>query len=231
LWIACADNGLVVSSHIGSSGNPPYASDESPIPAWITSMPMTISVAAADWLFAPMWRKFPSLRVALSEGGIGWIPYLLERADFTIGQHGAWTNMDLGGLKPSDIFRKHFITCFIDDRFGLKNRHDVGIDMITWECDYPHSDSIWPRSPEQLWESVKDLPRSDIDQITHQNAIREFNFDPISTFGREWCTVGALRAQALHVNTEPRSRGGLNPLPDPTRPVTSADVNRILGMA
>lgn len=228
LWRACVDDGLVVSTHIGSAGQPPYASDESPIPAWITSMPMSIANAAADWLFGPMWKKFPSLKIALSEGGIGWIPYFLERADFTHMQHGAWTNMDLGGRKPSEIFRQHFLTCFIDDVFGLKNRHDIGIETICWESDYPHSDSVWPKAPEYLLESVKNLSDDEINQITHLNVMREFRYDPFSILGRENCTVGALRSKAAHVSTEPVSRGGLNPLPDASRPVTSGDVRKIL---
>ena len=228
LWETCVEYGLVISTHIGSAGSPPYASDESPIPAWITSMPISIANAAADWLFAPMWRRYPTLKIALSEGGIGWIPYFLERADFTHMQHGAWTNMDLGGRLPSQIFREHFLTCFIDDAFGLKNRHDIGVETICWESDYPHSDSVWPLAPEHLFESVKSLPDEDVNMITHGNAMREFGYDPFSILGRENCTVGALRAKAGHVSTEPVSRGGLNPLPDTTRPVTSADVKKIL---
>lgn len=230
VWKACADNGVVLSVHIGSGGNPPYPSDESPIDAWITSMPISIAGAAADWVFAAFWEKYPALRMALSEGGIGWIPYLLERADFTQQHHGEWTGTKLGGSKPSDIFRKHIITCFIDDPCGIKNRHDVGIDMITWECDYPHSDTVWPRCPEVLWESVKDVPFDEIDKMTHLNAMREFSFDPFSMLGgKENCTVGALRALATDIDVEPRSLGGLAPSRTGLNgPVTSADIKKIL---
>jgi predicted TIM-barrel fold metal-dependent hydrolase len=228
LWKICADNRVVLCAHIGSAGNAPYPSDESPIDAWITSMPISIANAAADWTFAAFWRKYPQLRMALSEGGIGWIPYLLERADFTQQHHSAWTHSKLGGEKPSDVFKRHVITCFIDDEFGLRNRYDIGVDMITWECDYPHSDSVWPRSPESLWGRIKLLPGDEIAKITHLNAMREFSYDPFSTLGREHCTVGALRAQAGHVDTNPKSRGGLNPSSDADKPVTAADVKRIL---
>lgn len=228
LWKVCADNGVVLCAHIGSAGNAPYPSDESPIDAWITSMPISIANAAADWTFGAFWRKYPKLRMALSEGGIGWIPYLLERADFTQQQHSAWTNGKLGGEKPSDVFKRHIITCFIDDEFGLKNRYDVGVDMMTWECDYPHSDSVWPRSPEYLWNTIQNIPADEIDKITHLNAMREFSYDPFSILGRENCTVAALRAKAKHVDTVPKSRGGLNPAVDTGKPVTSADIKKIL---
>ncbi|MFP6850453.1 MAG: amidohydrolase family protein [Pseudomonas sp.] len=229
LWACCEENAVVVNCHIGSAGNPPYPSDESPIDAWITAMPISIAGAAADWLFASFWKKYPNLRMTLSEGGIGWIPYFLERADFTYKHHGAWTNADFGREKPSDVFRRHVMTCFIDDEFGLQNRGDIGIDMIAWECDYPHSDCTWPESPEVLWPSLSSLSTSDIDKITHQNAMRVFNFDPFAPMGgQDNCTVGALRALARHVNTEPVSRGGLNPSVEKGEPVTSVDIKKVL---
>jgi predicted TIM-barrel fold metal-dependent hydrolase len=228
LWAACEDNAVVICCHIGSAGNSPYPSDESPIDAWITSMPMSIANAAADWLFAGFWKRYPRLRMALSEGGIGWIPYFLERADFTYGQHSAWTHTNFGKEKPSDIFRRHVLTCFIDDEFGLRNRQDIGIDIICWEADYPHSDASWPQSPERLWQGIRSLPSGDIDKITQLNAMRAFSYDPIAAFGRDSCTVGALRERAKHVDTRPVSRGGLNPSAGGERPVTSADIKRIL---
>ena len=231
LWKMCEENRVVLSCHIGTGASAPHASDQSPIGAWITSMPISIANSAADWTFATFWEDFPNLKMALSEGGIGWIPYFLERADAVQRQHGAWTFRDFKGSKPSDIFRKHIITCFIEDAHGLKSRDEIGVDMITWECDYPHSDCAWPYSPEVLWDCIKDVPKADIDKITHLNVMREFSFDPFKTTKREDATVGALRARAKHVRTEPEpSMGGLKSPYDPDRPVTSADVKRVLSV-
>lgn len=228
LWAALTEERIVISAHIGSGGNAPYASDLSPIDAWITTMPITIANAAADWLFAKFWRDYPELRICLSEGGIGWVPYLIERADFTVQQHGAWIRSNVKGEKPSDVFKRHFITCFISDKHGLKNRHEIGVERIAWECDYPHSDAVWPESPEFLWEEVKNLPKEEIDLMTHGNVMREFRWDPFSILGRENCTVGALRAKATGVDTKPVSRGGLKALGDGDSAVTSADIIKIL---
>ncbi len=232
LWKACSENNVVICCHIGTGVKAEHASDLSPIDAWITSMPISIANSAADWIWAPMWKKFPDLRMALSEGGIGWIPYLLERADFTHRHHHAWTNANFGGKKPSDIFRQHFITCFIEDDFGLRNLADVGEDMVTWECDYPHSDCTWPHSPEIVWESLKRLPEKTIDKVTHLNAMREFSYDPFAILGRENCTVGALRAQATHVSTEPAlGMGGAAPKREDGKPVTSGDITGMFAKA
>jgi predicted TIM-barrel fold metal-dependent hydrolase len=223
-WKVCADNKVVICCHIGTGAGAPYASDESPVDAWITSMPIAVANSAADWLFGPMWKKFPDLRMALSEGGIGWIPYFLERADFTYKHHHAWTFSDFGGELPSDTFRRHVITCFIDDQFGLRNLDEVGIDMVTWECDYPHSDCTWPESVEILWQGVKNLPQDRIEKITHSNAMREFSYDPFSVLGRENCTVEALRAQAKDVDMKLITLGGLRSADAPHKPVTSGEV-------
>lgn len=191
-------------------------------------MPISIVNSAADWLFLSALDRYPNLKISLSEGGIGWIPYFLERADFTFEHHKAWTHANFGkGRKPSDRFREHFLTCFIDDQFGLKNIDAIGENNIAYECDYPHSDSLWPEAPERLFDTVKHLPRSAIDKISHENALRWLNFDAFGLMGgREHCTVGALRALAKNVDTTPLSFGGGSPLAPGEEPrvVTSGDI-------
>jgi hypothetical protein len=98
----------------------------------------------------PLWDieatlRYPNLRISLSEGGIGWIPYFLERCDFTYRHHGAWVRCAWGGKLPSEVFREHSLCCFIDDKSGCRNYADVGEDIIAYECDDPHSDCTWPR--------------------------------------------------------------------------------------
>ncbi|UZG46045.1 amidohydrolase family protein [Caldimonas thermodepolymerans] len=232
LWKACADNEVVICCHIGTGAKAEHASEESPIDAWITSMPISIANSAADWIWAPMWKKFPNLRMALAEGGIGWIPYLLERADFTYKHHHAWTNSNFGDKLPSDIFNEHIITCFIEDAFGLKNLDAINVDNVCWECDYPHSDCTWPESADTFFRQAAHLSDEVINKITHLNAMRLFAYDPFAILGRENCTVGALRAQAAHVNTQPvHGMGGAAPQRDPQRPVTSGDINRMFAAA
>ena len=235
LWKACADNQVVICCHIGTGSAAAHASDLSPIDAWITSMPISIANSAADWIWAPMWKKYPTLKMALSEGGIGWIPYLLERADFTHGHHNAWTNSNFGpGVMPSDIYKKHIISCFIEDKFGLANLDYIGEDMVMYECDYPHSDSVWPHSADKLWNDVQHLSRETIDKITHINAMREFSYDPFSVLKKEDCTVGALKAAAaaVPVHTDPLlNLGGAAPKREAGKPVTSGDINRMFANA
>jgi hypothetical protein len=203
---------------------------ESPVSAWITTMPIAIVNSTADWLYMEALQRYP-LKISLSEGGIGWIPYFLERADFSFGQHKAWTHVDFGpGRKPSDLFRERFLTCFIDDAFGLANVDAIGEDNIAYECDYPHSDCLWPEAPEIFHKSVAHLSDRVINKVSHENALKWFNFDPFSKLGgKANCTVGALRKLAKHVDTREQSFGGPAPLQPGEKPrvVTSGDIMRM----
>jgi predicted TIM-barrel fold metal-dependent hydrolase len=236
LWKACSDLSMVVNCHIGSGNMAPHASDESPIDAWITTMPISIANAAADWLFASFWGRYPDLRMSLSEGGIGWVPYLLERADHTYERQREWTFSNLAA-RPSEIFKKHIITCFIDEKFGLKNLGDMNSKMVCLEVDYPHSDTLWPNSPEYFWEAAKDLAPDVIDAITHGNVMREFSYDPIAAMGgRSNCNVGALRQLGRDVDLSPRSDlGGLQARNAgdgmDRRPVTSGEIQKMFTSA
>lgn len=227
LWRVCAENKVMINIHIGSGAAAPHASMGSPIDAWIITMPISIVNSAADWLHLKALQRYPDLKISLSEGGIGWIPYFLERADFTHAHHKAWTYADFGDKKPSEVFREHFLTCFIDDQFGLKNLEDIGEDNVAYECDYPHSDTVWPECPERLIATINHLSPTVIDKITHGNALRMFNFDAFGKLGgRENCTASALRSLATHIDTKPQSFGGPAPLAEGEvrRRVTSGDI-------
>ncbi len=226
-WRAVSETGTVVCLHIGSSSQLTITSIEAPINVMITLQPMNIVQAAADILWSRVLTEFPDVRFALSEGGIGWIPYFLERADYVYKHHQAWTGQDLPML-PSELFAERFITCFISDAAGVKNRHDVGIDMMTWECDYPHSDSTWPASPELLAEALVGVPDDEVRKITHENAIRLFHYDPFSVIPRAEATVGALRAAATGVDVAPRSSGRVIERPEtPIRIIDLAERTKV----
>lgn len=231
LWKACDETGVVICLHISDSVSS-TPSPDSPVDVFITNMPVTLYLTAADLVFSPILRKHDNIKFALSEGGAGWVPHFLERIDY-VNRHHVWTRQDFGDKKPSEVFLEHCYTCFIEDKTAVKNRHDCGLERMTWEMDYPHSDSTWPDAAAVLWESMKSIPREDVDKITHLNAMECYSFDPFHHLEREDCTVGSLKVRGAHVDLSFTDTGGAGAKPTGTDlgPITMAEIGEQLALA
>jgi predicted TIM-barrel fold metal-dependent hydrolase len=210
MMTALSEENMVLSLHIGAGFEVIRRAPEAPIDHLMVLACQISAITAQDLLFGPTLRRFPDLRVALSEGGIGWIPFYFDRID----RHYAnqvWLHEGsegFGDKTPSDVFKEHVLACFITDPSGLELRHRIGVENIAWECDYPHTDTTWPNSPELLWGELQDAGcrEAEIHQITFENACRFYGWDPFEHTAREDATVGALRARATDVDTTRMSR-------------------------
>ena len=206
---AMCDENIVLSLHIGAGFDVIKRAPEAPVDHLMVLACQISAITAQDLLFGPTLRQFPDLKVALSEGGIGWIPFYFDRVDRHY-ENQAWLNDgdDFGGKQPSEVFREHILACYITDPSGLALRDRIGIDIIAWECDYPHTDTTWPESPEFAWKEFQDAgcDAEEIDKITWQNACRFFGWDPFQHTPKEQASVGALRALADDVDVTRMSR-------------------------
>jgi predicted TIM-barrel fold metal-dependent hydrolase len=193
--------------HIGQGFAAINMAPGAPIDNMIILATQVSTLAAQDLLWGGAFFKYPDLKIAWSEAGIGWIPFYLDRCDrhYT---NQVWLGHDLKGKMPSEIFREHSLACYVTDPTALKVRHEIGMDIIAWECDYPHSDSIWPDAPEFLINEFNGagLTDAEMNKITWENTARFFDLDPFSIIKKEQSSVGALRALATDVDTTVRSR-------------------------
>src|SRR4029078_9064417 len=141
---ACAETGTVVCLHAGSSSSAPMTSSDAPSDTIGVLFFGWAMFAAVDWLYSRLPVRYPELRICLSEGGIGWVAGLLDRLDH-VGRYqqmyGTWEGIE---LTPSEVLRRHFWFCTIEDPSGLEQRHRIGVDHILLEADYPHQDGTWP---------------------------------------------------------------------------------------
>lgn len=231
MWKACAENDMIISMHHGTGNAAQHPSMESPVDAWITCMAMSINLALADYLHLDALGKYSNLKFALIESGIGWIPYVLARADFTKQQHSAWTHSTYAGNRTAhEVFQKHFLCTFVHDDGGFELIDQLGPQTVCYESDYPHSDTQWPRGPEDLMTYLHKLTDEQIDMVTHENALKNYHFDAFTPMGgKANCTVGALRAQAGHVNTAEVSMPAHHPTDGSDRRgrITSGDVAKL----
>jgi predicted TIM-barrel fold metal-dependent hydrolase len=178
LFTACADTGTVVCMHIGSSSRMPATSADAPGAVATTLSFGNAMASLADFLFSGVLVRFPTLTLAYSEGQIGWLPYILERADDVWSDHRAWTrSQDLVPEPPSTYFYRQVYGCFFKDRHGLESLDRVGIDNITFETDYPHTDSTWPDTKAVAEEMMVGLTDEQVYKIVRGNAIRMLDLD------------------------------------------------------
>lgn len=172
-FAACEQTGTVVNMHIGSSSKMPSTSRDAPAAVGSTVTFANSCFSLVDWLFSGVFTRFPGLTIAYSEGQIGWIPYVLHRADTVWQENRGW-----GGVAgkvtepPSELFRRHVYGCFFDDPHGLRNLDEIGVDNVTYESDYPHSDSTWPNTRAVAEEQMKHLDAETVTKLVRGNAIR-----------------------------------------------------------
>jgi len=181
VFAAAVETELPLCMHFGSSGSMPSVSKDAPFTTAIVLSNTSSMATCVDLLFSPVFHRFPKLQVALSEGGIGWVPWLLERTDHIWQRHRHYNDIDFD-TRPSELFRRNIWTCFIDDRHGMGLRESIGIDRITWESDYPHADSNFPHSRKAAAEHFADVPDDETHKIAELNARRLFRF-PDNTKG------------------------------------------------
>ena len=181
---------MVVCMHVGSSSTLPQIAKDAPFMANLTWGAMRTSGTMLAWLFSGLFQRFPNLKIALSEGEVGWIPYFLERAEQVLDKQRHWvlrgqkfaghatTDVDLDQLDIRGSFRDHVFGCFIEDYHGIASIHEIGEDNVMCETDYPHSDSTWPDCIGTAKRVIKDLPPELQYKLLRGNAERLYRFTP-----------------------------------------------------
>jgi predicted TIM-barrel fold metal-dependent hydrolase len=173
---ACQETGTVICLHTGASAWAPLPSPGPPFALLPTVFPVNALLAAAEWLWSGVPLRFPSLQVALSEGGIGWVTMLMDRVDYVLahsasGSDGADWESD---LRPSEILGRNFWFCTIDEPSASSQLDRIGIDHVMVESDYPHADSTWPDTQTTLTRSFGHLPEPALRAMAAGNASRLF---------------------------------------------------------
>jgi predicted TIM-barrel fold metal-dependent hydrolase len=174
LWQACAETDTVVNMHIGSSSTFVTTSGDAPTLVSIGLGHEAAEHALVDWLCSGILDRHPTLKVALSEGQAGWMPYVLERLDRSKRQWGGRAGVDTRISRlPSSYVPGHLYACIFDDHTGLAMRDRIGMTQLMFETDYPHVDSTWPHSAQVAENLVTTagLSQEETWQLLRGNAI------------------------------------------------------------
>lgn len=175
LWAVVNEAGIPVCMHIGSSSRLVTTSDDAPPTVLVSLNGLNSMMAGVDWMLSGILERFPNIKVILSEGGAGWVPYILERADKAFHDKRIKRNLAIGqtaresSTPPSELFRKHMYVCLVDEHFALRSLRDIPVDNLLWEGDYPHGDGLWPSNHDYLEKALADVPDADAVKIAETN--------------------------------------------------------------
>jgi predicted TIM-barrel fold metal-dependent hydrolase len=171
---ACAETETVICLHVGSSGFAEIVPGSPAMELGASLFGQLALQSCAEWLWSGYPVRHPNLKIAMSEGGIGWVAMLLDRLDNIMNRSGygqGWKDPD---HSPSDVLRRNFWFCMIDDPSTISTRDAIGVENIVFESDYPHGDGTWPDTQQVIHDVLGDLPVEEIRKITHQNAAKLF---------------------------------------------------------
>jgi predicted TIM-barrel fold metal-dependent hydrolase len=169
---ACEETDTVVCMHIGSGTRTTITSEDAP---QVVSTVMIFANSAAsmvDYLQSGILARYPRLRLLYAECQIGWVPFILERADDAWLTH-LWAHDDrLGGELPSSYYKDRVFCCFFKDNVGIDMLDRIGADQVLFETDYPHMDGTWPHTPKVADQLFGHLDQGTVNKIARENAIK-----------------------------------------------------------
>ena len=181
LFVACQETDTVLNLHVGSSSTRVTTAPDAPIDLAICFLFVNSQLAFADWLYSGAFELFPDLKVVLSEGQVGWMPFVAQRVDNTWRKclEGNQPSGRRARRLPSESIDGHIFGSIFDDQQGLLDRKAVGMERIMIETDFPHKDSTYPHSEKIVADLVATagLSEDETHLLVRGNAIAVYGLD------------------------------------------------------
>ena len=181
LWAAAEEMNLPLTMHIfvGNSPDAGMPTHWGTPGGTIKGYTMAFTTALntmIDLICGGVVERFPKLKFVIAEYEIGWIAHALERLDhaaYRTPQHA----VDYLTMKPSEYFRRNFVATFEDDKFGVATRGGIGVENLMWGNDYPHHDSIWPKSMSTLQDIMTGVSQPEVRSMCLDTVCKLYSVD------------------------------------------------------
>jgi predicted TIM-barrel fold metal-dependent hydrolase len=164
---AIVETDTVISLHVGSSGLMDFPRGCPALQLGATLFGQLSLTACAEWLWSGYPLRNEKLKIAMSEGGIGWVAMLLDRLDNIVDRSRYGLGWD---VRPAEVLKRNFWFCSIDDPSTIDTRYRIGVENIMVEVDYPHGDSTWPDTQQVIKECWGHLPPVELRAMCSGNA-------------------------------------------------------------
>jgi predicted TIM-barrel fold metal-dependent hydrolase len=186
LWEVCEELDVPLNVHSGS-GLPDYGELEPARAIMLIELPWFAHRPLWHLVFGGVLERYPSLRVAMTEQGVGWLPRGLDTLDWFYRRmttaHSAEAQFfgavaSRLSMSPSEYFRRNF---WVGASFLRPSEaplvEDIGIERIMWGDDYPHSEGTYPHTREALRVAFASRPEEEVVAMVETNAASFYGFD------------------------------------------------------
>lgn len=166
LWAVAQEAGLPVSFHIGSGdfevGFAPERIKAHGIGATYVATSVSLFLQngqqLVDLLTCGLLPRFPELRFVSVESGIGFLPFILEAADYAYGESSMRTERP-GEPLPSELFHRQVYGCyFFEEDSPARVIDAIGSSNLLFETDYPHPICLFGNVREKIEAGLAGQP-------------------------------------------------------------------------
>lgn len=181
LWSVAADAALPISFHIGSGdftkdfGAERFAAHGIGPTTSRATVALFLKNAAqvTDLLLSGVLPRFPNTKFISVESGIGWVPFVLESADYTFEYSQVARERPEFTMRPSDYFHRQVYACYFYEEYAPRHDLDaIGVDNVLFETDYPHPVCLYGNVRSKITASLGDQPEAVAQKLLWQNAAK-----------------------------------------------------------
>ena len=122
-------------------------------------------------IFSGLLDRFPSLKFVSVESGIGWIPFLIELAEYQVDENGV-TGLS---LRPREYFRRQIYASYWFESDVKTSLEKLGEDNLMFETDFPHPTCLYPRIADKVQQTLAGLEPRVQRKVLYENAQRVYN--------------------------------------------------------
>ena len=137
LWAVAQDLEMPLSLHVATNrvgSGETFQFNETVRASHVCNMDLGVRMSLADMIYSGVFERHPKLQVGCVEHDLSWVPYFIDRLDYTYNQR----TQDLTPYRfkedmlPSDYFRRNVFLGFQEDSLGIRLRDLIGVDNLQW---------------------------------------------------------------------------------------------------
>jgi predicted TIM-barrel fold metal-dependent hydrolase len=148
VWEAIEDAQVPVSHHIGESV-PSSPNEFNALECGMLQSVAPFRDLFGKYVLGGILDRHPGLRVGWFEGGINWVPSVLQDAEHISASFRHLSNLKVRH-EPRYYWQNNMYASFMVDPLGLDLVDRIGVDKVMWSTVFPHNESTYGYSGESL---------------------------------------------------------------------------------